>query len=215
MGSMSKNKVFPLVAGAILVVTSVVSGVTVFGQNTAMGAQQAHLDDLTNQVESARSGTGKLETEISLQASGANSGRVAEDTKAIGKLLDRALTWGSHEEYSEARKSTMRVHNLDEDSAFMKSFLPEAPVSKDSQGNEYPYIDAAGLNSSVGDFRAKVLSVDAVSYRYMVLVDVQGKSSDGLGTAVNVATVFVTIDGEGAMTDISGFASTSKPRTSG
>lgn len=215
MGSMTKNKVFPLVAGAILAVTSVVSGVTVYGQNEAMSAQQARLDDLTTQVQAAHSGTGALEKEVSLQASGANAERVAKDSVAIGELLNRALTWESNDEYTEARKSTMRVYDLAEDSVFMTSFLPAAPVNRDSQGNEYPYIDAAGLNSSVGDFQVKVLSVDAVSYRYMALVDVQAKSSDGLGTSVNVATVFVTVDGSGAMSDISGFASISQPRTSG
>ena len=150
-----------------------------------------------------------------LRDSGADAGRVAEDTKTIGDLLGRALTWENNEEYTEARKSTMRVYSLADDSAFMTSFLPAAPVNRDSQGNEYSYIDSAGLNSSVGDFRVKVLSVDGVDYRYMALVDVRGKSSDGLGSAVNVATVFATIDGEGKLIDISGFASTTEPRTSG
>lgn len=212
---MSKNKVFPLVAGAVLVLTSIVSGVTVAGQNEAAAAQQVQLDDVAAQVEAAQSGTKDLDAQLSLQASGANADRVAADTETIGELLKRSLTWESHEEYTEARESTMRVYGLSEDSAFMQSFLPEAPVNRDSQGNEYAYIDAAGLNSSVADFRVKVLSVDALRYRYMALVDVQGKSSDGLGTSVNVATVFVTIDGEGEVSEISGFASTSQPRASG
>lgn len=210
-----KNNVIPLVAGAILIITGVVSGVTISSQNAALDAQQVTLDSLTAKVEAARSATGHLESTISLKDSGADASRVTADTAAIGDLLHRALTWDDNMTYTEARESTMRTYGLAEDSAFMTAFLPKAPVNLDSQGNEYPYIDAAGLNSQVGDFKVKVLSVDAVSYSYMVLVDVQAKSTDGLGASVNVATVFVTIDGDGALSAIRGFASTTPPLTSG
>jgi hypothetical protein len=209
-----KNKIFPLVTGALLVITGVVSGVTISGHNEALAAQEATLSSISAKVDAARSATGDLESTISLKDAGADPARVTNDTEAIGDLLDRALTWDSNATYGEARESTMRVYKLAEDSAFMQSFLPEAPVNLDKQGNEYPYIDAAGLNSQVGDFTVKLVSVDGVDYSYMVLVDVQAKSSDGLGTAVNVATVFASIDGEGALTEISGFASTTPPRTS-
>ncbi|SMG49713.1 hypothetical protein SAMN06295974_3885, partial [Plantibacter flavus] len=62
---------------------------------------------------------------------------------------------------------------------------------------------------------ARVLSVDGLDYRYLVLVDVQAKSSDGLGTAVRVATIFLTVDGDGAISDVSGYASMSPARSSG
>lgn len=215
MSSKLRSIAFPLVAGAILVVTGVVSGVTVAAQTQTLEAQQSTLQGLTAKVEAARTATSDMESAISLEDSGAQAARVANDTSAIGDLMRRALTWDSDESYREARASTMRVYSLADDSSFMTSFLPEAPVTKDSQGNEYSYIDAADLNSRVGDVTVKLLSVDAVNYEYMALVDAQAASSDGLGTAVNVATVFVTIDGDGALSNISGFASTSRPLTSG
>jgi len=215
MGGNVKRFAFPLVAGAILLVTSIVSGVTFYGESTTLAAQQVKVDDLTAAVDEAQSTTDAVEMTISLTDSGADPARVARDTDTIGELVGQALTWDSQESYNEARASTMRIYGLAEDSTFMTSFLPVAPVNIDSQGNEYPYIDAAGLNSLVGDVQAKLLSVDAVKYSYMALVDVQAESSDGRGVAVNVATVFLTIDGEGALTDVRGFASTSKLRTSG
>jgi hypothetical protein len=211
MSGKLKNSVFPLVAGALLVITSVVSGVTISGQNAVLDAQQSKIDSLTTKIDAARSAAGNLEASVSMKDSGANPERIAADTKAIGDLVERALTWESDATYREARESTMRVYGLAEDSAFMSSFLPKAPVNLDSQGNEYPYIDAAGLNSQVADFKVRLLSVDGVDYSYMALVDVQAKSTDGLGTAVNVATVFVTIDGDGALTKLTGFASTARP----
>jgi len=215
MSGNRKHLVFPLAAAGILALTGIVSGVTVSGQNDALQRQEARLAELTDEVGAARAATTDLDDTISVQASGADAARVAADSDVIGDLLQSALTWDDDASYREARESTMRLYGLAPDSSFMVSFLPEAPVNIDSQGNEYPYIDAAGLNSQVGDFQAKLLSVDAVSYSYMVLIDVQARSSDGLGAAVNVATAFVTIDGEGAVSQISGFASTTPTLTSG
>jgi hypothetical protein len=215
MSGNRKHLVFPVTAAAILAVTAVVSGVTVSAQNDELMQQQSALSTLNSEVAAARAATGELDDSVSVKGSGADAARVATDTEIIGELLETALTWDDDASYREARERTMRLYGLAGDSSFMTSFLPEAPVNIDSQGNEYPYIDAAGLNSQVGDFRVKLLSVDAVSYAYMVLIDVQARSSDGLGTGVNVATAFVTIDGEGAVSQISGFASTTPTLTSG
>jgi hypothetical protein len=210
-----KHLVFPLSAAAILALTGIISGVTVSAQNEALEQQQSRLSTLNSEVAAARAATNDLDNSVSVMDAGANAARVADDTEVIGELLESALTWDDDASYREARERTMRRYGLAGDSPFMTSFLPEAPVNIDSQGNEYPYIDAAGLNSQVGDYQVKLLSVDAVNYAYMVLIDVQARSSDGLGTAVNVATAFVTIDGEGAVSQISGFPSTTPTRTSG
>jgi hypothetical protein len=209
------NAVFPLVAGAILAATAVVGGITTANQNSALDVEKAKLSKITDKVDAARAGTTKLETTSSLAATGASSDRVAADRRVIDDLVQRSMSWNNDADYREARASTMRVYDLTENSPFMKSFLPKAPVSIDAHGNEYPYIDAAGLNSHVGDTTVKLLSVDALDYSYMVLVDLQGKSGDGLGTSVNVATVFVTIDGDGKLSKLTGFASTTQPVTSG
>lgn len=214
MSGKLKNSVFPLAAGTLLVLTSVVSGITMSGQNSALDAQRVELASINDKTEAARSATSDLEASVSLKGPGVSADRVGTDTKIISDLLDRALDWDSDESYRDARDSTMLTYGLAEDSAFMTSFLPEAPVSVDGEGNKYPYIDAAGLNSQVGGIKVRLLSVAAVKYSYMVLADVQATSSDDLNTSTNVATVFITLDDKGAPTAISGFASTTQPRTS-
>jgi hypothetical protein len=214
MGISIKTAAFPLVAAAVLVATATVSGITNSHQNAELQGQRDKLTAVTQKVDAARAATAKTETISSLDALGASSGRVNADEKILDDLVQRTLTWDSDASYRDARASTMRVYGLTEDSPFMKAFLPPAPVNRDSKGNEYPYIDAAGLNSAVADSTVKLLAVDGVSYSYMVLVDVQATSSDGLGTSGNVATIFATIDGDGSVSKVSGFASTQKPLTS-
>lgn len=212
-GSM-RRVAFPLVAGVVLVAVAIVAGVTTAGHTSTLNAQKSELRATNAQVETARAAAEDIGRTTSLLESGANGERIASDTKIVKELAERVLTWDSHASYEEARASTMRAYALGEDSPFMKAFLPPAPVNRDEQGNEYPYIDAAKLNSRVAGTTVKLLSVDGLDYSYLALVDVQSTSSDGAGKASNVATIFVTIDGDAAVTDAAGFASTTPPISS-
>lgn len=214
MAGILKRNLFPVVALAIFAVLVAIAAVTTSGNSTKLAAQDAELDTLVAQVHDAQTVADTVTDDATRLLSGATSERLELDRVVIEELLERALTWGDNAEYTEARAATMRVYGLTEDSAFMTNFLPPAPFSVDSKGNQYPYIDAAGLNSKLGDFQSSVLRINGLSYEYMVLVDVRSDSSDGRGAAVNVATVFVTIDGEGGVTDIRGYAATSLPVTS-
>lgn len=214
MGTM-KNAVFPLISGAILVATAIVGGVTAANQSASLDVRKAQLNSLDSRIAQAQATTGRLESTSSAEVVGAQADRVKADTANIQDLVRRVFTWDSDATYREARASTMRITGLGEDSSFMTSFLPKAPVNVDKQGNQYPYIDAAGLNSQVADTTVKLLSADALNYSYLALVDVEAKSSDGLGTAGSVATILITIDGESKVTSLTGFASTTQPRVSG
>lgn len=211
MAGTLKKAIFPLAAGAVLILVAIVSGATVAGQNSVLDAQKAELAEVTAAADEARESVEQVQTAATFELSGASEARVADDTEIIEDLAERVLTWDSHASYVEARDSTMRAYGLAEDAPFLQSFLPPAPVSRDAQGNEYPYIDAAKLNSRVGFTTVKLLSVDALEYSYMALVDVESKSSDRLGTASNVATIFVTVHGDGTVHDLAGFASTTPP----
>lgn len=152
--------------------------------------------------------------EVSNDSVGVQQDRLEEDNKIIGEFLTRVFTWDSHASYTEARASVMRVHGLKEDSAFMEEFMPPAPVNVDKQGNEYPYIDAAGLNQRVGAFRAKVLDVEGTEYHYVVFVDVQSRSDDKKGASSSTSVIYLTTDGTGEITGLSGYASNHKERSS-
>lgn len=211
MAGTMKKAIFPLTAGGILILVAIVSGATIAGQNVVLDSQKAELAEVTTQTDEARESIEQVQTAATFELSGASETRVASDTKIIEDLAERVLTWDSHASYVAARESTMRAYGLAEDAPFMQSFLPPAPVNRDAQGNEYPYIDAAKLNSQAGSTTVKLLSVDALEYSYMALVDVESKSSDGLGSASNVATIFVTVHGDGTVHDLAGFASTTPP----
>lgn len=214
MAHVMKHGVFPLTAGVLLVTVGIVSGITVGSSSRDLNERTAELKNLEMLVNMAKVKAHDIQQAATYKASGASAERVDNDIDLIRQLADRALTWNSHESYVQARDTVMRAYNLTDSDAFMTSFLPEAPVNRDAQGNEYPYIDAAKLNSSAGGVSVKLLSVDALDYSYMALVDVSAASSDGKGHASNVATIFVTVDGEGALHDLSGFASIDPPRSS-
>lgn len=213
MASAAQHRVFPIVAGILLVTTAVIGSITANQHEQALDEQDAKVSKLEARAAEARERTKQIEAGSSL-VDGARASRVDDDTKILDDLADRALTWDSDRAYRQARASTMRLYGIAEDSVFMKSFLPPAPVNTDSRGNVYPYIDAAGLNSHVGDTTVRLLGVNGTSYSYMVLVDVQADSSDKQGTAVNVATIFATVDASRTVSNVTGYASTSQLRSS-
>lgn len=214
MADFLKRNLFPVAALAIFVILGTIAAVTTSSNSAKLAEQEAELNTLVTQVREAQTVADTLTSDAARLLSGATSERLERDRVVIDELLERALTWGDNAEYTEARAATMRVHGLSEDSTFMTSFLPPSPFSVDSKGNQYPYIDAAGLNSTLGEVRPSLLRIDGLSYEYMVLADVRSDSSDGRGAAVNVATVFLTIDGEGGVSDLRGYAATSLPVTS-
>lgn len=209
--SIVTKAIFPAIAGGLLATSAIVASVTGSQHQSDLETKSAELEALNQKIAEASVGATQIETTGALSRLGASPEKVAEDTDEIEELAERALTWDDHASYTEAREATMRAYDLDEASTFMKSFLAPAPVNIDSQGNEYPYIDAAGLNSRVGGVGVRLLEVDGLTYSYLALVDVQSLASDGLGTATNVATIFITIDGDGAVTELSGFAATKQP----
>lgn len=152
--------------------------------------------------------------EVSNEVSGVQQDRIDKDAKDIEEFLGRAFTWDSQASYTQARDSVMRVYGLKADSPFMKEFMPPAPVNVDKQGNEYPYIDAAGLNQRVGAYRIKVQEVVGTEYHYVVFVDVQARSDDKKGVSSTTSVVYLTTDGTGKISDLSGYASTQKERES-
>lgn len=137
---------------------------------------------------------------------GTDHSRVTKDEVIIEKLLKAALTWDSHESYVAARENVIEEYQLSSEADFIETYLPPAPVTTDGAGNEYYGIDAAGLNSRFGSFETEVLSVIKTEYRYLVSVTAESVSNDELGSAANTSVVLVTINGNGKITDISGYA---------
>ncbi|MFD6952063.1 hypothetical protein A6A08_02545 [Nocardiopsis sp. TSRI0078] len=214
MGFVSRNA-FPLSAAALLLVSVGSFAVTRGAQEAALadqGRQIAELRERTAEIEEAQD---ERENEVASLVQGTNTARLDTDEELIGDVLDTALTWETHAEYEDARSAMMTVYGLDEDSAFMTAFLPEAPMNVDREGNEYALIDLLGLDSRVNDFRSEVLSVQGTEYSYLVLVELRTTSDDGQASAYSTATVLLTTDGDGGVSGLEGYASTSRVRTSG
>lgn len=209
-----KRNAFVMVALALFLISLVSYGVTLSSHENKIEAQTAEISELEREVTHV--GT-KVEAEREAagdRLTGTQTERRKADTVAINKMLNTALTWSDHASYTKARDVLLGEYGVSADSSFMKTFLPPAPVNKDSSGKSYYYIDAAKLNSTLGSIQTKVLSVQGTKYNYMISATVQAKSTDQKGTASNWNTVFLSIDGQGKISDISGYASGSKERTS-
>lgn len=214
MGFFQRNA-FPLVMAVFLAVAVGSLITTRSAQETSLIDQEQHLAELEERKADLEAEHDERVHLIADQVSGTDGARLNADQEVIGRLLDTALTWESHTEYESARATLMNVYDIPEDSAFMTAFLPEAPMNIDEEGTEYPLIDLLGLDSRVDDFRTELMSVQGTEYAYLVLADVWTTSTDGQADARNTATVLLTTDGEGGVSEVEGYAATSRVRASG
>lgn len=214
MGFFRRNA-FPLSAAALLLVSGGSFAAARSAQEAALTDQEQRIAELQGSVAELEQAQEERENEVAGVVQGTDTARLDADEELIGDVLDTALTWETHAEYEDARSAMMTVYGLDEDSAFMTAFLPVAPMNVDREGNEYALIDLLGLDSRVNDFHSEVLSIQGTEYSYLVLVELRATSDDGQASADSTATVLLTTDGDGGVSDVEGYAATSPVRSAG
>lgn len=214
MNAVKKNW-FVALCAAVFIVTLVIAGMYVSSQHDRIVAQETTMTELGKDVVKADENDNATRQKVSAKQNSADTERLARDTDTVNAMLNTALTWDSSATYTAARDTMGRKYKLGADSQFMKSFMPPAPVNKDASGKEYPYIDAAGLNSALSDSTVTLQWVQGTDYRYLVQAVVRADSSSGTASASHVAVFEVTVNGEGAITDIKAYASTSEVAHSG
>lgn len=209
---------FLLAAGLFFLVTLIVWIVLSAQHSSAQAQRDGELLSLDQSYITAQQRFQLAQTELVDEATGADSSRAAEDAAMLESLLSTALNWSDHDSYVASREAVMEDYGVDEDSGFMTSFLPAAPVNTDEQGNEYYYIDAMGLNSSLENVSAEVVAVSGSDYSYIVTVEVSASTELGGGSLPSAASdqsvIFATVQGSGEIAELQGYATGTAPRSS-
>lgn len=212
------NNVFPVLCAAALLLGGIFYGVTASSINSAQQDRATEMLQLEQQHVRALEAAENAQVELRDELTGADSDRAGDDLSAIEDMLSMALSWDDHDSYVDAREEMIQEYGLSQDSAFIQTFLPSAPVNTDGAGNEYPYIDAMGLNSAMAGFDAEVIGVEGEDYSYLIVVEVSVESrvgSEQYRTSESApAVVFATVDAEGGITDLSGYPTAEEPRSS-
>ena len=187
---------------------------TTAGHERQLASQAEQISELEARMNTGLAAAEELQREVLDSSQGTSEVRVEADTAVIREFMSTVANWESGEEYTEARASVMRKYQLDEGSQFMRDYFQEPAYNTDSSGTRYYVVDAEGLNSSLSSVTVKPLSVRGTEYRYLVLADIRSFSNDGKTSASRTSAVYLSLDGEGHMSDVSAYASTSKPRSS-
>lgn len=203
-----------LILAAVFAASGVTYAVTVSGHRAESASQQQQIADLDGQMQSKLAAAKAKQQSVVDDALGTNDRRVTADTALIREFVRTVATWKSGEEYVAARESVMRRYKLAKDSQFMKVYFQEPVSNRDSSGKTFYAVDADGLNSNLATLDVKVLAVSGTAYRYMVLADIASSSNDRKASASRTSVIYLTLDGDGIMSDVSGYAAASKALTS-
>ena len=196
-----------LVALIVLMVQSMV-------HTAAVEENTQRLTALTQERDTAQQTLDAAQVELYERITGSDAPRVTQDTQDLVALLDQMLTWDSHQSYVDARQSVLEDYDMDEQS--LDALFPEAPVTTDSAGNEYYYIDAAGLNGRLGEYSVELLEVSGTDYSYVMFADMVSEQTLGnvTGSGTVPIIVFATVASDGELHDIRGYAGSEVTRSS-
>lgn len=216
---MSENRKNGLPIVALLSV--LLAGVTIFTVvsglrgTTKLHHQRSSISALRQRLNTARATAGTAKDQDMFAALGMTSARVTHDQAIISDLAGTAVTWNSGRSYAAARASLERRFKIDTKSQFMRALLPPPAYSTDSQGRRYYYIDAVGMNSRLEQATPEVIGVAGDTYRYAVdvTIDVGDDQIKNSQAARNVL-VYLTIDGAGDVSDVSGVIANGETRLS-
>lgn len=208
-----KNILLLLLAGVFVIVT-VSYFVVSTNQQSDVVTQEQEIAELEARMQ-AELVTARAEQQAVVDdVLGTNAARIEDDTVLIREFLQTVTTWETGGEYEAARESVLRRYALDEGSQFMQVYFQEPVYNTDSSGNRYYVVDTQDLNSALSSIDVLPLGVLGTEYRYMVLADISSTSNDGGASASKTSVIYLTLDGEGVFSDVSGFASVSTPLTS-
>ena len=208
-----RNALLVMLAAAFLA-SGIAYAATVIGNQAESASLQQANADLDVQLQADQAKANAVQQAVVDDVLGTDARRVTADTALIRQFLKTVASWNSGAEYAEARDSVMRKYKLPKDGQFMKVYFQEPVSNRDSSGKTFYAVDADGLNSRLEGLDAMVLGVSGTEYRYMVLADIASSSSDGKASASRTSVIYLTLDGEGVMSKVSGYAAGSKALTS-
>lgn len=213
---------FPMIAAALLAVSAWsmlnqrdAHAQMIYNEEVTIYDLQAQVANLTQAQNDAGRAAVALEAGAPVEGLEAAEQRVETDSALISELVKTMYSWGGHDEYVEARKVLMSRFGLPSDSEVLQTLMPEAPVSVDADGQERGYIDAAGLNSSLGSLSVTPTAVRGGQYSYLVLASVFSRSSDGSATAARANVVEVVTDAGEKVISVKGWSAPTAARSAG
>lgn len=199
--------------GVLLVGASVCMGgigVAAYRYNevsAADAASAAQVEQLHTQLNELKTMTGKSQEDVSVEATGMSPARKRSDDERMTDIMKQALTWSTGEQYIEARNALIERWKLDEGSQFLTVFMPGEDAGAwrtDSSGKTWFAYE--GINSALESFTSSVTNVDGTNYTYFAVVGVKTVSSDGKASTVTYSTMSYTLDANGTVSGITGWA---------
>ncbi|NEA20724.1 hypothetical protein [Streptomyces halstedii] len=222
LGALRRNLAV-LATAVVLAVVATVAVATWSSQRAALAEQEAQINDVESHLASIQKKNAEQMDADVMEALGVSRNRLSTDGERIMSLLSVAFTWDSGQSYEAARESLKNRFGLTENETFLKSFMPPSRFNEDAHGRRYYYIDTVGLNSALGaDPGIEVVDVTAGVYTYAALADIevtsdaasQNKASKASVTAHRRALLFVTVDAQGKVSNLSGTPASGETRYS-
>lgn len=205
-----KKWILPIVSGVVLIIVLLVSVVTSNSHSSALAAQQAQIQELTNQIEMKKVTAQQAKDEAQQQSTGLNTQRVETDDAIAKEFLEKAMDWDSYDTYMQTRSAIAEEYHLNENSSFLTVFFPEVTLNEAPDGTTYNIIDDGtfgmpdGLNIHYSGMTSHVTGIVNDVYSYLTEVTLTTDVANG-GSAVSRCAFLYDINGDGVMSNLEAY----------
>ncbi|MFG1858912.1 hypothetical protein ACGFJT_44255 [Actinomadura geliboluensis] len=214
-----------MMLAAVVLVGGILTWTNHAGHGRSLAEQEAEITKLQGDLQQRRRAEAEVVDENAAKALGVTATRLESDEAIITPLLSTAFTWDSGAAYENARESLRRKYGLAGDDGFLRDFIPPALYTVDGKGKKHYLFDRRGVRATLGgDPEITVVQVTGTKYRYAVIADLvfrpKRQAANGRGeravspSVTRRVLLWITLDGEGAVSDLSGIFATGTTRSS-
>lgn len=173
---------------------------SVSSDTSKVGTQDETIANLKSLISSEKSEQEKASAYTVMATTGLNQARVDKDNDIAKTFIESVMTWDSYDQYVRIRRECMEKYGLDENSEFMKAFLP--PVTNSVlDGKNYNQIDTVGLNVQFEDMDTYVTDITGDIYFYFAFVT--WSSHDTNGAEAETTSIFTyKINSDGMLLNV-------------
>lgn len=195
-----------IIAGAVLLVVLIVSGVIRSSHRSELSAITREIQNTQTKIDQSEEVKKSVDRDVKIEVSGLDTARVQSDDKVAKDFLEKVLTWSSYQEYQDVRDYIAQEYELNDSSTLLQTFFPEIEVVTDPDGNEYNIIDAMRqsgepLNLEFVGMDSHVTNISGTDYSYFTEVTVSSTANNG-GMATGRCIFLYTVSEDGELSNL-------------
>ena len=190
-----------IISGILVLIMTITMVFLLHGNASAIAQKESEISSLQNKLSAAQQAESLKTQTLVANENGLSVDKVNHDKAVLEAFLKDVFTWSSYKEYEATRQKIMTTYNIEENSDFMKIFMPKV-VNRELNGKDYNRIDLNKYNLTYQNMKPYITKISPNEYSYFVEVSIVS-SAENEGSATVNAVFEATVATDGTIKNVS------------